>query len=133
MRIDLKNFRQAHQLFQSEAAELLGINQSNVSRAELKGFFDLNFLQRKKLIEKYGQEDVESFRIPDGKQGNTTVNATGIRNEGEGTQNFGYFGADTTAMGIIRQQSEALTKLADKQSSLNERLLALLEKLSGKF
>ena len=57
MRINLKDFRQSHNLYQSDMAELLQVNQSNVSRAEIRGFFDLTYPQKKALYEKFGFEN----------------------------------------------------------------------------
>ena len=137
MKIDLKNFRQSHNLFQSDMAEILQLNQSNVSRAELRGYHELTPNQKKALVERFGEEDVESFRISDDEaeriEGNVTVEASNNTNEGSGTQNNGVFATDAMSMTIIKQQSEALTKLAEKHASQNDRLIALLEKLSEKL
>ena len=130
MRINLKSLRQSHNLFQSELAQLLGVNQSNVSRAELKGFFELSYPQLQLLIEKYGKEDVESFMI---EEPQVSVSASNNPNEGSGTQNNGYFCANDATMEIIKTQSEALADLAAKQSQQTDRLIALLEKLSEKL
>lgn len=128
MRINLKNFRQSHGLFQSEMAEILGINQSNVSRAEIRGGFDLTYNQIQTLYERFGQEDVDSFAIPESR----LIDASNNTNV-DGTQNNGVFGTDPTSLEIIKQQSEALAELANKQAQQTDRLLALLEKLSEKL
>lgn len=106
MRINLKNFRQSHGLFQSEMAEILGINQSNVSRAEIRGGFDLTYNQIQTLYERFGQEDVDSFAIPESR----LIDASNNTNV-DGTQNNGVFGTDPTSLEIIKQQSEALAEL----------------------
>ena len=137
MKIDLKNFRQSHNLFQSDMAELLQLNQSNVSRAELRGYLELTFNQKNALVERFGEEDVESFRISDNEavpsKSNVTVNASNSTIEGGGTQNNSINGPDAMSMAIIKQQSEALIKLTEKHASQNDRLIALLEKLSEKL
>lgn len=129
MKIDLKEFRQMHGLFQSDLAEILNVNQSNISRAEIKGFFDLTALQRDALYTKFGKEDVDSYVI----NSDNTINASSNTNEGNGIQNNGYMGADAVSLSIIKKQSEALTSLAEKQVAQTERLLNLLEKLSEKI
>ena len=129
MKINLKNLRQAHDLFQSDMAELLDINQSNISRAELKGFFVPTYPQLQKLYDKFGKEEVDTFVIAD--EG-ITVNASNNSNKGNGTQNNGYFEVDATAMEIIRKQTDVLMKLAEKQAEQADRLLDILEKLSEK-
>lgn len=98
MRINLKNFRQSHGLFQSEMAEILGINQSNVSRAEIRGGFDLTYNQIQTLYERFGQEDVDSFAIPESR----LIDASNNTNV-DGTQNNGVFGTDPTSLEIIKQ------------------------------
>lgn len=132
MKIVLKNFRQAHNLYQSEIAEILGINQSNVSRAELKGYLELTYPQEKALIEKFGKEDVESFLYEEDGE-NVIVEAKGNVNEGGGSQNNGYIGADKTALNIIKQQSEALANLAAKQAEQTDKMISLLEKISERL
>ena len=131
MRINLKDFRQSHGLFQSEMAAILGMNQSNISRAELKGFLDISYPQQKILNEKYGKEDVEKFIIRD--DGPISVSASNNKNEGDVTQNNRFFASDIKSLEIIKQQSEALAELAAKQSQQTDRILDLLEKLSEKL
>ena len=130
MRIYLKNFRQSHGLFQSEMAALLGVNQSNVSRAEIRGTFELSYPQLQTLYEKYGKEDVDAFAADENV---VTVSASNNTNEGGGTQNNGYFCTGMASMEIIKAQSDALAELATKQSQQADRLIALLEKLSEKL
>ena len=101
MRINLKKFRQAHRLFQSEIAEMLDINQSNVSRAEIRGYFELDYNQENILVEKFGREDVEAFEVSGDAREPIAVIASGNHNEGDGTQNNGYFGADAVALSVI--------------------------------
>ncbi len=130
MRLNLKDFRQSQGLYQSDMAAILGLNQSNVSRAELKGWFELSYPQLQTLYEKFGKETVEKFMSEDPS---VSVSASNNTNKGSGTQNNGYFGADSTAMDIIRRQTDVLAELASKQSQQTDRLLALLEKISEKL
>lgn len=129
MKINLKELRQTHKLSQGEMAQILELNQSNVSRAEIKGYLALTPQQRKALYDRFGKETVDSFEL----EKNISVVATGNTNHGEGTQNNGYFGIDTSTLDIIRKQSEALTMLAEKQAEQTDKLIALLEKISEKL
>lgn len=130
MKINMKDFRQAHNLFQSEMAELLGVNQSNVSRAELRGYFSLTYPQLQTLYERFGREDVDSFSVDEPQ---VSVTASGNSNEGSGTQNNGLFHFDEGLIDVIRRQSDAITELAHKQSEQTDRLLSLLDKISEKL
>lgn len=85
MKIDLKKFRQAHNLFQSDISAILGVNQSNVSRAEIRGVFDLSYEQEKKLFEKFGEKEVKAFCIPPKQSDKYFVVASGNANAREGT------------------------------------------------
>ena len=130
MKFRLKDFRQAHSLFQSDMATLLDTNQSTVSRMELKGIARLTYPQLQSLYDKYGKDDVDSFLEHEEEMG---VVAIGNINEGDGTQNNGYMTADARAYEIIKKQSETISSLAAKQSEQTDRLLTLLEKLSEKL
>lgn len=129
MDINLKDFRQAHKLYQSDMAEILGINQSNVSRAELKGYLSLSYTQKQTLYERFGKEDVDSFEV---KAEDISLEVSGNVNQG-GNQNNGYFTTDKTALSIIQQQSDTIRNLAEKQAEMTEKLMVLLEKISEKI
>ena len=129
MDINLKDFRQAHKLYQSDMAEILGINQSNVSRAELKGYLSLSYTQKQTLYERFGKEDVDSFEV---KAEDISLEVSGNVNQG-GNQNNGYFTTDKTALSIIQQQSDTIRNLAEKQAEMTEKLMVLLEKISEKL
>ena len=131
MKINLKDFRQAHGLFQSDMAEMLEMNQSNVSRAELRGYHELSYQQQQTLYDKYGKENVDSFAITDNEP--ISIVATGNTNEGDGTQNNGYFGTDREALSIIKAQSDAIIRLSAKQTEQTDKLLVLIDKLANKI
>ena len=134
MKINLKDFRQAHRLFQSDLAELLQTNQSTISRMELKNGVSLSYPQMMTLYERFGKEDVDAFAVDEEpKDERTSVVVENNTNYGEGVQNNGYFSADKMSLEIIRKQSEALSNLAGKQSEQTDRLIVLLEKLSEKL
>lgn len=131
MKINLKDFRQSHGLYQSDMAELLEMNQSNVSRAELRGHLELSYPQKQRLYEKFGKEDVDSFAIKG--EDSISIVSTGNTNEGDGMQNNGYLSMDKEALSIIKAQSEALVRLSDKQAEQTDKLLVLIETLAGKL
>lgn len=134
MRINLKDFRQSHNLSQAEMTEILQLNQSNVSRAELRGYYELSYLQKQTLEERFGAEEVKRFEVPDNEErGRVTANVSGNSNNGEVTMNNGFFAADIKAMEIIKQQSETIARLAEKQGELTEHVIVLLEIISKKM
>ena len=62
MYIDLKLFRLEHNnMYQRELGEILGIEQSVLSRME-KQFAELNEVQYKRLCEKYGEDEVLKYK-----------------------------------------------------------------------
>ena len=127
MRLRIKQFRQTHGLFQSDMAQLLKINQSNVSRAELKGYLTLTYPQLEALYDKFGKEDVDSYMI------DNAVSIENNTNKGDGIQNNGFFETDTLSLSIIKQQTDILAKMAEKQVEQTDRLIMLLEKLAEKI
>lgn len=130
MKFRLKDFRQSHNLFQSDMAVILNANQSSVSRMELRGSTRLTYPQLQALYEKFGKEDVDSFLEDEDEMGVVSVNNV---NEGDGTLNNGYMTADTRAYEIIKNQSEIISRLAEKQAEQTDKLLGLLEKISEKL
>lgn len=61
MYVDLKLFRLKHNnMYQRELGEILGIEQSVLSRME-KQFAELNEVQYKKLCERFGEEEVQKY------------------------------------------------------------------------
>ena len=129
MRFNLKDFRQSHSLFQSDMAELLNLNQSNISRAEIRGYLELSYPQLNALYNKYGREDVDSFMLPDP----VSIGASNNTNEGDGNQDNRVYAYDLASLDLIKKQSEALMKLAEKQNEQTDRLITLLEKISEKL
>ena len=58
----LKEFRNAHGLFQAQMAEILGTTQSTLSRMETEKI-ELNITQYNKLYEKFGKDAVDAYKI----------------------------------------------------------------------
>jgi len=131
MKFRLKDFRQAHGLFQSDMADLLGLTQSTVSRAELKeGGIELTYPQRMTLFEKYGEEEVSSFFIEEEKEINIINN--GNVND-DGFQNNGVIKNDRLILKIVNEQSGTIASLTKKLTEQTDRMLAILEKLTDKL
>lgn len=116
-----KEFRRAHSLFQSHLAEIMGINQSNVSRYETEGI-DPTPEQFKKLYDKFGKDDVDSYMVDESKVVTTNnVNGSGIQNNG--------VLVDCGLIEIVKSMTETLTEHVKKQDAMSEQMMALLQKL----
>lgn len=119
-----KEFRRAHSMFQSHLAEVMGINQSNVSRYETEGIPPTPE-QYKRLCEKFGKEEVDAFMVD-----NTNVVATHNVN-GSGVQNNGIQ-SDKDMLAIVKNLTETLSEHVKKQDIMAEQMMALLQKLALK-
>jgi len=130
MEFRLKDFREAQKKFQSDMAAVLGINQSNVSRMELKGVCIISYQQYKALCDNFGKEAVEKFVVRDNEQAVVVANN---KNEGNGTQDNSVNISDADAMAVIHTQAKALSDALRKQSEQADRMMTLLEKLTEKL
>lgn len=119
-----KEFRRAHSLFQSQLAEIIGMTQSNISRYETEGI-EPTREQYEKLYEKYGKDDVNAFIVDE----SLNVSASNNIMKGTGVQNNGIQ-ADRDMLAIIKKQAETMASHVERQDALNERLVALLEKVT---
>ncbi len=117
-----KEFRRAHGLFQSQLAEIMGMAQSNVSRYETEGI-DPTPEQYNKLYEKYGKEDVDTYKINHLDSNNKPKDPS--------AQN-GSVQIDKDIIEIIKKQTEILANHVVEQDKINARLMAVLENLSLK-
>ena len=133
MKFRLKDFRQAHKMFQSELSELLEMNQSTVSRLELRGSCKMSFPQMQRLYERFGKEDVDSFMDKSDEVVSVEISGEAAETPGNSVDDNGTQESESVSMSIIRQQSEALTKIVAKQAEQTDRLIALLEKLQDKL
>lgn len=128
----LYEFRKAHEMYQADLADIIGLTQSAISRMEKEGA-DLSKAQYQKLYERFGQEDVDAFRVEDGG-----INAVGNIMNGTGTQNNGMqVHANQDLIAIIKNQNETICRVLEQQqdwvsrfAQQNERLLSLLEKIT---
>lgn len=120
-----KEFRRAHSMFQSHLAEVMGMNQSNVSRYETEGIPPTPG-QYKRLCEKFGKEDVDAFMVEDENYvvATNNVNGSGVQNNG--------IQSDKDMLGIIKNLTETLAEHVKRQDAMGEQMLALLQKLTLK-
>ena len=123
----MKEFRQSKGLFQSDIAEILGANQSTVSRMELRPYADLAVPQYRTLCERFGKEEVDAFTT----QGDANVEVVGNTNNGGTQDNSVSVGNDGTMMEVIRRQADVLADVVRKQSEQADRLLGILERLTS--
>ncbi len=130
MEFRLKDFRETQKKFQSDMATILGVNQSNVSRMELKGVSSISYPQYKALCETFGKEAVDEFIVKENEQAVVVANN---KNEGSGTQDNSVNVGNADAMTIIHTQAKALSDAIKKQSEQADRMMTLLEKLTEKL
>lgn len=120
-----KEFRKAHGLFQSQLADIIGMAQSNVSRYENEGI-DPTPEQYKKLYDKYGKEDVDSYRFDDmGIDVKSIINSI---TKGQG----GELVPSNGVVEILKRTIEVLANHMVEQDKINARLMAVLENLTIK-
>ena len=112
----LKDFRQAHGIFQSRMAEILGTTQSSISRMESENI-ELTIDQYQKLYDAFGQDNVDTYRV----EGDSILVAGGANAQ-----------LNSDLVEIIKKQNEMVCENMKKISDLNERLMSLLEKLALK-
>ena len=121
----IKEFRKAKGLYQDEMAAIIGIAQSNLSRYETNGV-ELTESMLDKLREKFGREAVDAFM---------TDTPTQLRNnELEIDKRDELTILDLVTIikkqnDTICQQVEAQNEFAKQLTSMNSRLLDLLEKI----
>lgn len=119
-----KEFRRAHSLFQSHLAEIMGMKQSNVSRYEADGL-EPTPEQYKRLCDKFGKEDVDSFMVDDATVvSQNNVNGSGVQNNGIQT--------DNGLVEIVKNLTETLAEHMKKQDALSDQMMSLLQKLALK-
>lgn len=130
MKFRLKDFRETQKLFQSEMATILEINQSSVSRMELKKNADLTYPQYLTLCERFGKEEVERFAV---EAEDNAIVVSGNTNESGGSQNNSVMVDNTKALEIIREQNKTISEMLKKQSEQTDKLMLLIDKISDKI
>ncbi len=123
-------FRKAHEMYQSEFAEIVGLTQSAISRIEKDGL-DLSKSQMEKLYERFGKEDVDAFCTDDRNISGNVISGNGNQNNSMEVK------SDKELIEIIRKQNETICRQFEVQNEMNNRLasqndklISLLEKLS---
>lgn len=112
----LREFRIAHSLKQSEIAEILGVAQSGISRMESEKI-ELPIVLYKKLYDKFGEDDVNSFRIVDDDSPKPNAD---LRLKDSDNREL---------LEVIKKQNDIICEHIKRQDDLNKRLIDLLEKL----
>lgn len=125
MAFKYKEFRRAHGIFQSQLAEIMGVVQSNISRYESENI-EPQPEQLKKLYDKYGKEDVDSYFIED-----TNIFDVKSSSKGSNGQNNCIL-VDKDIIEILKKQSDILVKHIIEQDKINARLMTVIENLSIK-
>ena len=122
----IREFRKAKGIYQDKMAEIVGLTQSNLSRYENNGI-DLSEEQLDKLRAHFGKEEVDAYLTDSSEQ----IHDKSIPE----SQSDSIFSLDMLT--VIKKQNETICKQVEAQNefsrqltSMNERLLALLEKVS---
>lgn len=127
--MDIKKFRKAHKVSQSDLSALFECSQGHISNIE-SGERNLTPLQFRLLIEKYGFDKVSPFiEDDDPVPASITVNAPNISHNSAPVQNGdgNHMMVDDRLIRVLEEQSKQLTKSQEQQ----DRLITLLEKLSA--
>lgn len=112
----LREFRLAHSLKQSEIAEILGVAQSGISRMESEKI-ELPKVLYKKLYDRFGEDDVDSFRLIDDDETKPSADLRLRENDNK------------ELIAVIQKQNDMICEHIKRQDDLNKRLIELLEKL----
>jgi transcriptional regulator with XRE-family HTH domain len=120
----IREFRNAMGLYQNDMAEIIGISQSNLSRYEMNGV-DLTNEAIDKLRKRFGKENVDAF-LTDSPQQIRDMEIPASRKDHMTMLDL---------VTIVKKQNETINKQIETQNdftrqltSMNERLLNLLEK-----
>lgn len=121
----IREFRKAKGIYQDEFAAVIGLTQSNLSRYENNGI-ELNEKMLEKLRAKYGEEEINAFMTDSPSQ---------VRDK-EIPQSKADELAILDMVSIIKKQNDTICQQVEVQNefakqltSMNSRLLDLLEKI----
>ena len=121
MRLKLKDFRQTHRIYQAELAAMLGTTQSTISRMELTPTAELTSSQYQVLCDRFGKEDVDSFRTD-----RVSVDVSG--NSVSGRSRF-ETNVNVNEVDVMTRIAEAVIRLSEKQAEQTDKILSLMEKI----
>lgn len=134
--IDIAAFRKAKNIKQSEMAEILGINQSQISEIE-RGIRPVSTKYEEILIEQFGKDVCDNFRVA--SQDNRRIVIKGdVKDNGHVHQdtNNGCVPSDTTDKDLQTRYNECCAELAKTKKELEQankridKLLSIIENLS---
>ena len=122
----IREFRKAKGLYQDQMAEILGLTQSNLSRYETNGI-DLTDEQLGKLRERFGKDDVEAYMTDSAEQVRDKSLPNSMKDE---LTVLDLVSIVKKQNDTICQQVELQNQFTRQLTSMNEKLLNLLEKVS---
>ena len=122
----IREFRKAKGLYQDQMAEILGLTQSNLSRYETNGI-DLTDEQLGKLRERFGKDDVEAYMTDSAEQVREKSLPNSMKDE---LTVLDLVSIVKKQNDTICQQVELQNQFTRQLTSMNEKLLNLLEKVS---
>lgn len=133
--IDIAALRKAKKIKQSEMAEMLGINQSQISEIE-RGIRPVSTKYEEILIEQFGKDVCDNFRVA--SQDNRRIVIKGDVNNGHIHQdtNNGCASSDTTEKDLQTRYDECCAELDKTKKDLEQantridKLLTIIENLS---
>lgn len=134
--IDIAALRKAKNIKQSEMAEILGINQSQISEIE-RGIRPVSTKYEEILIEQFGNDVCDNFRVA--SQDNRRIVIKGdVKDNGHVHQdtNNGCASSDTTDKDLQTRYDECRAELAKTKMELEQankridKLLSIIENLS---
>lgn len=134
--IDLAALRKAKKIKQAEMAEILGINQSQISEIE-RGIRPMSTKYEETLIEQFGKDVCDNFRVA--SQDNRRIVIKGdVKDNGHVHQdtNNGCASSDTTEKDLQTRHEECCAELAKTKKDLEQankridKLLTIIENLS---
>lgn len=134
--IDIAALRRAKNIKQSEMAEILGINQSQISEIE-RGKRPVSTKYEEILIEQFGKDVCDNFRVA--SQDNRRIVIRGdVKDNGHVHQdtNNGCAPGDTTDKDLQTRYDECRAELAKTKKDLEQankridKLLSIIENLS---
>lgn len=134
--IDIAALRKAKKIKQSEMAEMLGINQSQISEIE-RGIRPVSVKYEEILIEQFGEDVCDEFRVSSQDNRRITVNGD-VKGHARVSQdtNNGCASSATTDKDLQTRYDECCAELTKTKKELEQankridKLLSIIENLS---
>ena len=115
--VRLRELRKAHGLRQSELGEILGINQSNVSRIEEKGR-SIDEVMYQRLVEKFGDVEVSRFVGQHTWQNLLGRPRQGASHSEESTESSNTHSDISALVRVIAEQQKTIERLEKENAEL---------------